>query len=157
MKITEIKTHIDGRIEKFECELLSLSQNFAIVEFIWDRDEPHIDGPMFLPAGKIYTHAYFWEDRNYLIYKISEENGNHLGVRFDVCMNVSIEPDLITFDDLVLDLWIDSRNKIHVLDEDEVESFGVSGLLSAEQLELIEKTKTHLVENHQEIIESLNS
>jgi len=155
MKITEIKRHIDGRVEEFVCDVVELKNDSAIVHHIWNRDEHLIDGPFSLPAGEIHTQAYFWSDRNYLIYAISTADGELLGHRFDICENVHISSELISFDDLELDLWVDRENNIHVLDEADVEAHVKSGRISLDQLELIDETKSFLVENHHQVIRNL--
>ena len=155
MKIKERKHHIDGRVEEFNCDVVEISSDHAIVDFIWHRDEPLDDGPFQLPAGAIHTRAYFWANRNYLVYAISLDGNEILGHRFDVCEDIRISTEQIEFLDLALDLWIDSDGKIHVLDQDEVDQYRASGLISIEQYECILSTRNFLLSNHDEVIDNL--
>lgn len=159
MKITEMKHHVDGRVSTFDCEAISLNNDSVVVNFVWLRDEPLQDGPLFFPSGEIHTRGYFWSDRNYLIYTITMPDGELLGHRIDICENVEIDVErgIVSYDDLVLDFWIDLDDAIHVLDQDELDELRDRGLLKAQQLERIERTKDHLIDNYLEIIESLNS
>ena len=153
MPITEIKHHLDGRIERFTCDVVQLLPgNFAIVRYVGQRDKPLQDGPLSLPAGEIHTLAYFWEGRNFLVYKLAPADGILLGYRFDVCQDVCITRDKIEFVDLLLDLWADPAGKIHVLDEDEVDAHITLGLLTQQQLTIVERTKRFLLENYREIL-----
>jgi hypothetical protein len=154
MKITETKIHLDGRREPFACDALILRPDLAIVNFIWNREKPLQDGPIYLPAGEIHTRAHFWRDRNFLMYKITLADGTLLGHRFDVCEKVQISKE-ITWVDLLLDLWVEPNGQIYVLDEDEVRDFQSRGLLAKNHLQIIEDTKEHLLKNYSQIIDEL--
>ncbi len=151
-KITEIKRHLDGREERFECELVSMKPGEAVVRFIWHRDRPFRDGPIYVPAGDNITLAFYWEDRHFLIYKLMASDGALLGHRFDICEDVRIHSDEIIWTDLVLDLWVAPEDRIHVLDEEEVGIYKRRGLLTPRQLEIIEQTKQYLLKNHPTLI-----
>ena len=151
-RITEIKRHLDGREERFECELVSMELGEAVIRYVWHRDQPFRDGPIYLPAGDTITWAFYWEGRHFLVYKFMAADGKLFGHRFDICEKVKIRPDTISWTDLMLDLWVDPRNKIHVLDEEEVEISKARGLLAPHHLKIIEQTKHHLLEKHKIIL-----
>ncbi|MBI1729152.1 DUF402 domain-containing protein [Candidatus Acetothermia bacterium] len=154
MKIIETKIHLDGRREEFACDAVVLKPDVAIVNFIWNREKPLRDGPIYLPAGEIHTRAHFWRDRNYLIYKITLADGTLLGHRFDVCEKVQISRE-ITWVDLLLDLWVEPSGQIHILDEDEMHESQTRGLLTQDNLQIISSTKEHLLKKYRQIIEEL--
>ncbi len=151
-QITEIKHHLDGRIEHFICEVVELESDRAILRYKGHRDHPLRDGPLYLPAGEIVTWAFYWEGRNYLIYKLISSAGLLYGHRFDICADVCITQETIHWRDLVLDLWVDPSEQIYVLDEEEVAEYKARGLFTKKQLGVIEETKRHLLENYREIL-----
>lgn len=153
MQITEIKQHLNGRTERFKCDVVELqTRNYAILRYVAQRDKPLEDGPLHLPAGAIQTLAFFWEGRNFLIYKLMSPDGKLYGHRFDVCQDVRITSENIQFVDLLLDLWVDPSGAIQTLDEEEVEMYKASGLLTEQQLAIIEETKRFLMGNYREIL-----
>lgn len=159
MKITEIKRHLDGREERFQCDVLTLRADRAVVRFEFHQDDPRRDGPFYLPAGTIVTHAYFWEDRHYLVYKLMGSDGTLYGHRFDVCEHVHISRARkeVRWTDLMLDLWIDAKGAIYPLDEDEVERAHARGWLTQRQLEIIEETKAHVLEGYRRILREIGA
>jgi len=153
-KITEIKRHLDGRVERFVCEAVEINPQRAILHHVARRDKPLRDGPLYLPAGEIHTWALFWKERPYLIYRFASSNGVLLGDRFDICEEVRIGREEISWVDLLLDLWVGpSRRKIEVLDEGEVEAYFSRGWLKESQRLLIEETKRRLLRGYREVLE----
>lgn len=154
MQITEVKRHLDGREERFVCDVIELEPERAIVRFEWKRARPLRDGPVFIPAGKSVTRAYFWAGRHYLLYRMMDLRGSLLGHRFDVSDDVRILPKQreIRWTDLLLDLWVDPRGEIHVLDEDEVAEAHAAGLLTGRQRAIVEETRAHLLGSYRRIL-----
>jgi hypothetical protein len=155
MQILEIKYHLDGRVERFVCAVVELTSGRAILRYVGRRHKPLTDGPLYLPAGEFVTLAFFWEGRHYLIYKLLSPSGKLLGHRFDICEDVRITQATIHWKDLVLDLWVDPFEQIHVLDEDEVEEHKARGLLSPQQLNIIQETKGFLLEHYREVLDEI--
>jgi len=153
MQITEVKHHLDGQIERFECDVVELQPgSHAILRYVGYRDKPLRDGRLYLPAGAIHTLAFFWQERDFLVYKLLSPDGTLYGHRFDVCQDVCITKEKIEFVDLLLDLWVDPSGEIHVLDEEEVEEQKARGLLTKQQLQVIEETKRYLLGNYRQIL-----
>lgn len=153
MQVTEIKHHLDGRIERFTCDVAQLQPaKHAILRYVGHRDKPLRDGPLYLPAGEISTLAFFWEDRNFLVYKLMSPDGVLLGHRFDICEDVRITPEKIQFVDLLLDLWVDPSGQIHVLDDNEVEEYRSLGMLTPSQLKIIHEAKHFVLNNYCQIL-----
>ncbi len=64
MRITEIKRHLDGRAERFVCDVVELVPGGrAALHYATRLESPLRDGPLCLPAGELHTRAYFWTDR----------------------------------------------------------------------------------------------
>lgn len=155
MSITEVKHHLDGREERFDCELLLKRDDSALVRFVFHQDAPHKDGPFRLPAGEIVTLAAFWERRSYLIYRLLDAGGQLIGHRFDVCEDVRIG-DEIHYTDLLLDVWMPPDGTIHVLDQDEVENARISGRMTERQNAVVKRAESDLSERWPDAIRALD-
>lgn len=155
MTITEVKHHLDGREEEFECELLFKSHDTALVRFAFQQDNPRVDGPFRLPAGEIVTLAAFWEDRPYLIYRLLDHRWELIGHRFDVCEDVHID-DEIHYTDLLLDVWVPADGAIHVLDADEVEAARSNGLMNEKQATIVDEARRHLERHSGDVVQELD-
>jgi hypothetical protein len=155
MQITEIKRHLDGREERFVCDIIELIPGErAVLHYATRLERPHRDGPLTLPAGEIHTRAYFWADRHYLVYQMraARRDGPLLGHRFDICEDVRISPTEIMWLDLIVDLWLDPRGNAYVLDEDELARYQSRRLLTERQLRLIEETKLTLLQSYRDVL-----
>ena len=155
MTITEVKHHLDGREERFECDLLLMGDDVALVRFAFSQDRPYEDGPFRLPTGQIVTLAAFWENRSYLVYRLIDEDGQLIGHRFDVCADVRLG-DEIHYTDLLLDVWMPPDGSIHVLDEHEVEAAIADGLISRAQAAHIGETRQYLQANAAHVVHALD-
>ncbi len=153
--ITEHKRDINGKLVQFECSSVLLNGERAILQYIWLREKPYRDGPVYLPAGAIHTDAFYWSDRNYLIYRLTSQDGKLYGHRIDVCEDVVITNDSIHWQDLVLDFWIDPKGIIHVLDEEEFAEAFRDRKLTQKQFDIVNRTREFLLQQYHSIISSL--
>lgn len=155
MTITEVKRHLDGREERYECELLLKTDDAALVRFGFHQDEPHEDGPFRLPSGELTTVAAFWEGRPYLIYRLLDDRRELIGHRFDVCEDVRVE-DEIHWTDLLLDVWMPSGGPIYVLDDAEVAEAEQSGRMTERQAAIVGQTKQFLQRHAPDVVADLD-
>ncbi len=155
MQILEIKEHLDGRTQQFECELIKLSENHAIVSYVWDRKTPYQDGPAFLPAQPIHTKAYYWSDRNYLIYHLTSASGELFGYRIDACEDVRISKAEIRWRDLILDFWIDPNKNLHVLDKSELIVARNNGVMTTTQFNKALNVEQVLMDHYTTLLNEL--
>jgi len=155
MTITEVKRHLDGREERFECELLLKTDDTALVRFALHQDQPREDGPFRLPSGKIVTLAAFWEERPYLIYRLINQENQLIGHRFDVCEDVRIDAE-IHYTDLLLDLWMPPGGSIYVLDQDEVNEAIHAGAMTADQASTVQRARRYLAEHALDVVRELD-
>jgi predicted RNA-binding protein associated with RNAse of E/G family len=152
MKIKETKQKIDGSLQTFECTIRSISPNHAVINHIWHRQTPYVDGPAYLPAAEIHTTAFYWASRDFVIYRMTTAAGNLLGTRIDAAENITISENEIFWRDLVLDFWISPESKFFVLDEQELAEAVSKKLLSPAQIEKIEATRNYLEQNFHNIL-----
>jgi hypothetical protein len=130
-KIKEVKRHVDGRVEEFDCEPVVVADDHAVVKF-----------RMPTPVGDIpkgtTTLGFFWRNRDYNLYRFLSRDGDLLGHRLDVVAEVSIEPDRVEYLDLVVDVLVSPTGDVHVEDEDEAKAAAKKGLLEPAHVEAIE-------------------
>jgi len=154
MTIMEIKHNLDGREERYECELLLRTDAAALVRFVFHQNEPHEDGPFRLPTGDIVTLAAFWENRPYLIYRLLDDRRELIGHRFDVCEDVRVGEE-IHWTDLLLDVWMPPGGPVYVLDEAEVAEAEQSGRMTERQAAIVWPTKQFLQRHAPDVVADL--
>ena len=116
--ITERKTRFDGSVQEFACQVLDLEPGKrAVLRYDFDRDWT-VHG-IELPRGGL-TAGHFWVDRPYNVYHWLDQQGHTLGFYFNVGHTDTIEPDLVAWRDLIVDVVIQPDGTIDVLDEDEL-------------------------------------
>ena len=148
MEITEVKRHLDGRVERFACRLVLRRPHLAVLRF--DHKEARPAGGLRLPAGS-RTFGFFWRRRPYVLYRIVGPGGRLIAHRFDVVEDVRLGETEVSYTDLLLDLWVDANGTAQIEDEDEVEEHARRGLLSPGQRKRIERTRELLLRGQQAI------
>jgi hypothetical protein len=143
-KILEVKRHLDGREEIFECERILVTPNEAVVRFEIPVDVGKV------PAGTL-TIGFFWRWRTYNLYRFVSPESDVLGHRFDVVSEVRIAPDRVRYLDLLLDVLVDQDGHVTVEDEEDVTEALSAGMLTDKQLETIERTRDQLTRSHERI------
>jgi predicted RNA-binding protein associated with RNAse of E/G family len=143
--ILEVKRHLDGREETFECEGLVVTRDVAVVRFV----NPKPIGT--LPAGSA-TLGFFWRRRPYNLYRFLAPDGDLLGHRMDVVADVRIEPERLEYLDLVVDVRVSPTGELEIEDEDEAKEVAERGLLRPEHLAAIERALRTIVRDHRRIL-----
>ncbi|MCH8025686.1 MAG: DUF402 domain-containing protein [Chloroflexi bacterium] len=149
MRITEVKRHLDGRTDRFDCRLLLRRPQLAVVRF--DHEQQRRAGGYRIPAGS-QTHGFFWPRRSYVLYRIVGPDGRLIAHRFDVVEDVRLGEGEVSYTDLLLDLWVDPDGQPRLEDEDEVEEFARGGLLVPGQRKRIDTTRDLLLRRHRVIV-----
>lgn len=145
----ETKRHLNGRRERFTCDLIAVSSRLAIVHFA--HSGPRTAGEFFFPAGS-FTIGFFWAGRHYNLYRITGPDGAVIVYRFDVVDAVHITPGHVSYTDLLLDLWVTPNGRLQVEDEDEVRAAEAAGRLSARRRQIIARTRAWLTRAYPRII-----
>ncbi|MSQ26963.1 MAG: DUF402 domain-containing protein [Dehalococcoidia bacterium] len=142
--ITEIKRHLDGRVQQFHCDLLHQDSEVTIIRF-------HATGTPY--ASRIHhSDGFFWPGRNYLMYQLFGSDNEVAGYRFDVCKDVRCSPDAVEFTDLLLDVVVSGEGTVEVQDEDEVDAAHAAGQLTPTDLAVIIQARSILVDEVASII-----
>jgi hypothetical protein len=116
-EIAETKHTLAGTSQVFRCRLLTAGPSEMAILFISDRDMAVHD--VRLPAGTV-TFAYFWTELPYNVYHWMSPAGTTLGHYFNVSDRTEIAGDSLSWRDLAVDVLVNTRGEIFVLDEDEV-------------------------------------
>jgi predicted RNA-binding protein associated with RNAse of E/G family len=153
-RITEVKRHIDGRVERFECALVLQRRHLVVVRYELSRGR-RVSG-VRVPSGS-RTFGVFWRRRPYVMYRFEAPDGELLGHRFDVVENMRISNAEVSYDDLLLDVWIPANAAPVVQDEDEVAAAARSGALSRDQRRVIARTKERLLRGWPRIVREVEA
>ncbi len=145
MRITEVKRHLDGRVERFECLLVSRRPHVIVLRF--DHRRARRAGGRLIPAGS-RSYGFVWRRRAYVLYRMVDAEGRLIAHRFDVVEDVRLGEQEVSYTDLLLDIWVDPRGRVRVEDEDELADCARRGLLSAAQRTRIERVRALLHRRH---------
>jgi hypothetical protein len=149
MRVTEAKRHLDGRLQSFECDLLLARPGLRVLRFEHPA-EAVVGGFRFPPGSR--TYGFFWRRRHYTLYRIVGPDDRLIAHRFDVIDQVRLSRSGVEYLDLLLDVWVSPEGWLRVEDEDEVALHARHGVLSDEQLRLIQRTRLLLEARHQSIV-----
>ena len=145
MRVVEVKSHLDGRVERFDCGLVLRRTHLAVRRF--DHRARLRAGGVVLPAGG-RTFGFFWRRRPYVYYRIEGPDGQLILHRFDVVEEVRLADEEVSYMDLLLDVLVDPRGVVRVEDDDHVVEYARRGLLSAAQQARIERARSLLLRRH---------
>jgi hypothetical protein len=116
-QITEIKTTLGGRVERFPCDLVSRSPERLVVLYRVPAAR-RVHG-VDLPAGAL-TVGYFWTTRPFNLYHWVESEGRTLAHYFNVGEVTRLSADTLEWRDLAVDVLATPDGRVLVLDEDEL-------------------------------------
>lgn len=148
----EIKLHKNKPAQQFRCTLLKREPGHAVLRYI--ADEPGRIADMHIEPGSA-TIAHYWTNRPYVAWRMFDRTGCLIGTLFHVCGAVRIFEDHLSYEDLLLDIWIAPDGAVRILDEDEVRDCAAHGLLSDSECHRIDSTRQHITELHADIIAGL--
>jgi len=77
------------------------------------------DTKLIIPKGS-YTIAYYWKDRPYNLYVWRDIKGKYLGSYFNIVKNTQIKDEVVSFEDLIIDIMVLPNGEYFILDEDEL-------------------------------------
>jgi predicted RNA-binding protein associated with RNAse of E/G family len=140
----EIKYLLDGRIKRFECVAVHVSDDEAVVIYELKREVRVED--LLLPAGTL-SFGYFWSNCHYNIYHWVTETNETLGIYFNVCDEINISEDNVSWRDLIIDLLVTPDGRCRVLDTDELPPN-----LDQRLADIIEKTEKCLKIQYRDIV-----
>jgi uncharacterized protein len=83
---------------------------------------------IYIPKNSI-TFAYYWTERPYNLYHWIAPEGHTIGYYFNICDQVQIGLDGISWRDLILDVYVE-KEEVRILDEDEIPDDIEPGILN---------------------------
>lgn len=116
-QITEIKTTLSGRVDRFVCDVVERSLEHAVLVYRLPRNRD-VHG-VWLPAGTI-TVAYFWMRKPFNLYHWINQAGVTLAHYFNIGDITRFETATLEWHDLAVDILATPDGRIEVLDEDEL-------------------------------------
>jgi len=150
----EIKRHKNKPEQHFNCELLHREFGYAVLRY--SSNKPGLIADIRIPPGST-TIAHYWQLRPYVAWRMFDSNACLLGTLFHICSNVRIHDDRLSYDDLLLDIWIAPNNKVRVLDLDELKLCIDKGLINDAELRNIREAQQGILLHHPEIISTLTA
>jgi hypothetical protein len=148
----EIKRHKNKPAQRFCCTLLHREPGYAVLRYV--SDEPGRIADICIEAGST-TVAHYWTGRPYVAWRMFDSAGRLIGTLFHVCADVRIFADHLSYEDLLLDIWIAPGGAMRVLDEDELQACASCGLLSEAELQRIAGARQHISAARADIIAGL--
>jgi len=148
----EIKLHKNKPAQQFLCTLIRREPGYAVLRYV--SDEPGRIDDIHIAPGSI-TIAHYWTARPYVAWRMFERNGTLIGTLFHICDDVRIFDDHLSYEDLLLDVWITPGGDVRILDEDEVMECAAEGLIGTAELQYICTAREHIAERHTNIIAEL--
>ncbi len=120
--ILEKKIRYDRSVEEHRCLPLILTDNKeAILYHKIKQSFVMTTGDFTLEILKgNYTVAFYWRDRPYNIYVFRNKKHQVTGMYINIVGRTKISPTEVSFEDLIIDIVIDSKGNFAILDEDEL-------------------------------------
>lgn len=131
LKVFETKRRLNGTSQTFECDLVYRNGEAMVIKY---------ESKGQYKAFANVSEGYYWEGRNYLIYKMFRE-GELVGHRFDVCRDVKFGPDTVDWTDLILDFFYTPAGELQVHDDDELHEAVNAGVVTPEDQAIIANTR----------------
>jgi protein associated with RNAse G/E len=153
MKILEIKRHINKPDQSFLCDLLKRGEDYVILKYVNER--PGTVGAVFFDTGST-TYAYYREAMGYVVWKMTNPRDELVGYLFHICCDLKVSKNRVAYLDLLLDIWIDSRGRLKILDRDEVQECSQRGLIGEHELGWIARQEKQVTENWKHIVADFN-
>ncbi|PEM32728.1 DUF402 domain-containing protein [Bacillus wiedmannii] len=121
IEIIERKIRYDGTTIDHACLLIEAQQDKIILyhEVQYSFTMAANNKKLTIPKGS-YTVAYYWGNRPYNLYVWRDQDGGYLGSYFNIVKNTCITDEVVSFEDLILDIMILPSGESFILDEDEL-------------------------------------
>lgn len=156
--IIEVKRHLDGRVQRFACELVHRTPWLVVVRY-------RVEHPPWGPpeAAPLDSYGCFWRRRPYNCYHmVRPADGVEVVSRFDVVRDVRLGgvgalPGEVSYTDLLLDLRVEPGPPLRARweDEHEVAAATAVGTLSGDDLARIARARRVLERGHRRVIGEL--
>jgi hypothetical protein len=148
--IVEVKRRLDGREQRFDCELVHRGATQVIVLY---RVRDSGGGRWPAPLD---SYGCFWPRRTYsCYYMVDPATDRFVLARFDVVRDVEVLAAEVRYTDLMLDLWVESGGAARWEDEAEVEDALHAGALTAADGGYIRRARATLEQGHERVLREI--
>ncbi|MED4534857.1 DUF402 domain-containing protein [Metabacillus fastidiosus] len=120
-KVIERKIRYDSTVVEHKCIQLKIDNQKTVLfhkvlnSFTMIADQ----NKLTIPKGS-YTLAYYWKDKPFNLYIWRDNKGDYLGSYFNIVKNTYITDNLVSFEDLIIDIMVLPNEDYFILDEDEL-------------------------------------
>lgn len=120
-KIIERKIRYDSVVVEHCCKLLKAENKNVVLFHAIQNSFTMIASQIKLsiPKGS-YTIGYYWKDCPYNLYIWRDKKGKYLGSYFNIVKNTYMTDELVSFEDLIIDIMVLPNGEYFILDEDEL-------------------------------------
>jgi predicted RNA-binding protein associated with RNAse of E/G family len=119
--ITVVKKNVLGEAKvRYDGEIVERLADGVVIAASWGQGTKELGYTRFEPGDRFIE--YYYTDRWYNIFDIASAEGARKGWYCNIAEPAEIFADKIEQVDLFLDVWVDPKGHVLVLDEDEFES-----------------------------------
>ncbi|MBB4825493.1 putative RNA-binding protein associated with RNAse of E/G family [Sporosarcina luteola] len=119
--IIERKVCFDSTTVDHICKLLKVEQEkimlFHEIETSFTMKTDQVE--LTIPKGSC-TIASYWTDKPYNFYFWIDKEGNYLGSYFNIVRNTVVTDEVVSFEDLIIDILVLPNGDCFILDEEEL-------------------------------------
>lgn len=121
IEIIERKIRYDASTVDHACLLIETQPDKIVLyhEVQYSFTMTANDTKLTIPKGS-YTVAYYWGNRPYNLYVWRDQGGSYLGSYFNIVKNTCITDEVVSFEDLIVDIMVLPSGEFFILDEDEL-------------------------------------
>lgn len=121
IEIIERKIRYDASTVDHACLLIETQPDKIVLyhEVQYSFTMTANDTKLTIPKGS-YTVAYYWGNRPYNLYIWRDRNGKYIGSYFNIVKNTCFTNNMISFEDLIIDIMVLPNGEYYILDEGEL-------------------------------------
>jgi hypothetical protein len=152
--IEEIKRHKNKPEQRFQCDLVLRDQGHIVLAYHASTAGRIAD--IDIAPGST-TIAHYWQNGGYVLWRMFAAERTLVGSLFHICSNTDIQETSVSYDDLIVDIWITPEGIARVLDEDELADAIKAGLVTIDEQVWIDKQKQIILSGYTNIIDRLRA
>jgi hypothetical protein len=151
-KIEEIKRHKNKPDQRFLCDLALREKDHIVL--VYHAETAGRIADIDIAPGST-TIAHYWQSGGYVLWRMFSADRTLIGTLFHICHNTDIKEQNVSYDDLIVDIWVTPQGVDRVLDEDELADAINAGLVTTDERNWIEKQKQIILADYPAIIDRI--
>ena len=151
-KIEEIKRHKNKPEQRFLCDLALREKDHIVL--VYHAETAGRIADIDIAPGST-TIAHYWQSGGCVLWRMFAADRTLVGTLFHICNNTDIQETSVSYDDLILDIWITPQEIARVLDEDELADAIKAGLVTNDEQNWIEQQKKIILSGYSAIIDRI--